>query len=58
MSFNIFDVIEPGSERIIDIDDNDFPVSLALIKKCHDSEDFDLLDLANEADLFTNLANI
>ncbi len=31
MAFDIFDVIELGRKRVIDVDDNDFPVGLALI---------------------------
>jgi len=58
VTFNIFNVIELGCEGIIDIDNNDFPISLAFIEQCHDSEDLDLLDLAGKADLLADLADI
>lgn len=58
MPFDVFDVVELGCKGVQDIDDDDFPVGLALIEKGHDAEDLDLLDLANIADLFADLADI
>jgi hypothetical protein len=55
---DVFDVVELGCEGILDIDDDDFPVGLSFIEKSHDAEDLDLLDLANIADLFADLANV
>ena len=40
------------------IDDNDLPVRLLLIKKCHDTENLDLLNLTGVADKFANLADV
>lgn len=58
MSLNIFNVVEFRSERIVDIDNDDFPVRLTLIKKCHDAKDLDLLDLTSVANELTNFTDI
>ena len=58
MALDILDVVELGSKRVVDIDDNDLPVSLLLVEKGHDTEDLDLLDLTRVADKLTDLANI
>jgi len=58
MTLDIFNVIELGSEGILDIHDDDFPIGLAFIEQRHDAEDLDLLDLAYIADLFADFANI
>lgn len=58
MSLDIFDVVQLGCKRIVNIDDYDLPVCFSFIKKGHDTKDFDLLDLADVTDLFANFANI
>lgn len=58
MPLNILDVVELGSERIGNVDNDNFPIGLALIQESHDTENLDLLDLANIAYLLANLANI
>lgn len=58
MALNILNVVELGCQRVEDIDDDDLPVCLALVKESHDSENLDLLDLTDVANLFANLANI
>jgi len=58
MPLDVFDVIELGREWILDVDDDDFPVGLALIEEGHDAEDLDLLDLADVPNLFADLADI
>jgi hypothetical protein len=55
---DVFDVVELGCKGVLDIDDDDFPVGLAFIEEGHDAEDLDLLDLANIADLFADLADV
>ena len=55
---DILNVVELASKRVIDVDDDDFPVRLALIKQCHHAEHFHLLDLASVADLLANLAHV
>ena len=42
----------------IDRTDQDLPVSLAFIKKSHDAQNLDLLDLTDVAYGFTNFANV
>ena len=58
MPLNILDVVQLGSKGIEDVHNDDLPVGLALIEQSHDTEDLDLLDLADVTDLFTDLANI
>lgn len=55
---DVLDVVELGRNGIVDIDDNDLPVGLALVKERHNSEHLDLLHLADVADLLTDLAHV
>jgi hypothetical protein len=55
---NILNVIQLGSKRILDVNDDDFPVSLALVKKSHDTKNFDLLNLADVTNLFPDFTDI
>ena len=58
MTLNILDVVQLGSEGVGNVDDEDLPVSLALVEEGHDAENLDLFDLTGETDLFTDLANV
>jgi hypothetical protein len=58
VSLNVLDVVQLGGERVIDINDNDLPVSLLLVEESHDTEDLDLLDLTRVTDELTDLADI
>jgi len=58
VTFDILNVIEFGRKRIIDVHDDDFPIGLALVEQSHDTENFDLLDLASITYLFSDLADI
>lgn len=58
VSLDILNVVELGGERVVDIDDDDLPVSLALVEQSHDTEDLDLLDLTGLGDELTNLADV
>ena len=58
MSLHILDIVELARKRIVDVDDDDFPVSLAFVKKCHDAEHLDLFDLANITELLADLTDI
>jgi hypothetical protein len=58
VSLNILNVVQLGGERVVDINDNDLPVSLLLVEESHDTEDLDLLDLANVTDELTDLTDI
>lgn len=55
---DILNVVQLGRKGVVDVDDDDLPVGLALVEECHDAEDLDLLDLADVADLLTDLAHI
>lgn len=58
MALDVLDVIKLGCKRVVDIDDDDLPVSLLLVEERHDTEDLDLLDLAGVTDELTDLADI
>lgn len=58
MPFNILDIVQSTSKRVVHIDDQDFPVGLALVEESHDAEDLDLLDLTNISNLFADLADV
>lgn len=58
MTFNILNVIELGSKRVVDVDDNDLPVCLFFIQQRHHAQNFDLLDLTGIANKLTNLADV
>lgn len=58
MPLDVLDVVEFGGKGVADIDDDDFPVGLALVEESHDAEDLYLLDLADVANLFADLADI
>ena len=58
MTLDILDVVQLGSEGIGNVNDDDLPVGLTLIEEGHDTEDLDLFDLASEADLLADLANV
>ena len=58
VSLNILDVVELGGERVVDVDDDNLPVSLALVEQGHDTEDLDLLNLTRLGDELTNLADV
>ena len=55
---DVLDVVQLGGKRVVDVDDDDLPVGLALVEESHDTEDLDLLHLADVADLLTDLADI
>ena len=47
--FDILDIVELGSERVVDIDDDDLPIGLFFVEESHDPEDLDLFDLTGVA---------
>lgn len=58
MSLNILNVVESRCQWVIDVNDNDLPVSLLLVKQSHDSQHLYLLDLPWSCDKLTNLADV
>jgi hypothetical protein len=58
LALNILNIVELSSKRVVDVDDNDLPVSLLLVKESHHTEDLDLLDLTGVADDLTDLADV
>lgn len=55
---NILYVVHFASERIQYIDDDDFPIRLSLVQKRHNTEDLDLLYLADVTDQLADFADI
>lgn len=58
MSLDIFDVVELGSQRVVDVDDENLPVCLSLVEESHDAEDLDLLDLTGVANSLADFADV
>lgn len=58
MSLNVFDIIELWSQWVVDINDDNLPVSLLLIQQGHNTKNLDLFDLPNIADQLADLADI
>lgn len=58
VALDILDVVELGSQRVVDVDDDDLPVGLLLVEQSHDAEDLDLDDLSGLVDELTNLAHV
>ncbi len=58
MALNVLDIVELRGQRVVDIDHDDLPIGLLLIKESHDTEDLDLLDLSRVADELADLADI
>jgi len=58
VTFDILDVVELGSERVVDVDDEDLPVGLTLIEESHNTEDLYLLDLTSVTNCLSNFANV
>jgi len=58
MSLNVLDIIQLGGKWILNVNDKDLPVGLALIEQSHDTEHLDLLNLANITNLLSDFADI
>jgi hypothetical protein len=55
---DILHIVQARGERVVHVNDNDFPVGLALVEESHDAEDLDLLDLARLGNELTDLADV
>ena len=58
VTLDVLNVVQLGCERVLNVDDEDFPVGLALVEEGHDAKDFDLLDLPDVTHLFADLAYV
>lgn len=58
VSLHILDIVQSRCKRVVDVDDEDFPVSLAFVEERHDTEHLDLLDLASVRDGFADLTDV
>lgn len=55
---DVLDVIQLGCQWVVDVDGDDLPVRLALVKQGHDTQDLDLLHLTWVGDVFTDLTHV
>ena len=58
MALNILNIIQLGRKRVLNVDDKNLPIGLAFVKKGHDAEDLDLLNLPYITHLFADLTDI
>ena len=58
MSLDILDVVESRCQWVIDVDDDDLPIGLFLVKQGHDPKDLDLLDLSWGGNKLADLADV
>jgi hypothetical protein len=58
VALDVLDIVELGGQWVVDVDDHDLPVGLALIEQSHDTEDLDLDHLTGLGDKLTNLADV
>lgn len=55
---NILNIIQFTRQRIIHIHHNHLPIRLPLIEQSHNSKNFNLLNLTDGTNLFTNFAHV
>lgn len=55
---NVLNIIELGSQRVVDVNDDDLPVGLLLVEQSHHAEDLDLLHLAGLGDELADLTDV
>jgi hypothetical protein len=58
VSLDIFDIIKLGSQWVVDINDDDLPISLLLIEQSHNPKDLHLLDLTWISNQLADLADV
>ena len=58
VTLDILNVIQLGSKRIIDVNNDDLPVCFVLVEQCHHTQNLDLLDLASVTNQLADLADV
>lgn len=58
VALDVLNVVQAWCQWVVDINDDDLPVSLALVEQSHDTQDLDLLDLTWLGDELSDLADI
>lgn len=58
VSLHILNIVQSRSKGVVDVDDEDFPVSLTFVEEGHDTKDLDLLYLASVGNGFTDFADV
>jgi len=58
VALDVLNIVQLGGQGVVDVDDNDLPVSLALVEESHDTEDLDLDDISRLVDKLTDLADV
>jgi hypothetical protein len=58
VSLDVFDIIKLGGQWVVDINDDDLPISLLLIEQSHNPKDLHLLDLTWISNQLADLADV
>jgi len=58
VSLNVLDIVELGSQRVVDVNDDDLPIRLFFVEESHDTEHLDLLNLASVSHKLTDFADV
>lgn len=58
VTLDVLNVVELGSEGVLNVDDDDFPVCLALVEQGHDAKDLDLFHLTGVTDLLADFTDV
>jgi hypothetical protein len=58
VTLNVLNVVQARRKRVVDVDDNNLPVGLALVEKSHHTENLDLLDFTRLGDELADLADV
>jgi hypothetical protein len=58
VTLHILNIIKLRGQRVVHVNDNDLPVGLLLVKKSHNTQNLDLLDLTSVSNGLTDLANV
>jgi hypothetical protein len=58
VALDVLNVVQARRERVVDVDNNDFPVGLALVEKGHHTENLDLLDFTGLGDELADFADV
>lgn len=58
MPLDVLNIVQLGCQWVVDVDDDDLPVGLLLVKESHDAQNLNLLDLPGVSNKLANLANV
>ena len=58
MPLHVLDIVQLRRERVVDVDDDDLPVGLALVQQGHHAQHLHLLDVTRLGDQLADLADV